>query len=272
MTAIPIFCVDAFTDTPFTGNPAAVCVLPHDQPDEWMQSLANEMNLSETAFARESGKNTFSLRWFTPMVEVDLCGHATLASAYALWEKGYADKTAPILFDTRSGRLAATLSDKGVTLDFPLVAPEPCEEPEGLFAALGGAAPQAFMKAGPDYLVELCCADDVRRATPDFSTLAKIPMRGVIVTAGGDAPDVDFVSRFFAPAVGINEDPVTGSSHCALGPYWMGKTGKNILTARQVSRRGGTVFVEVKSRAVSLAGGAVMIWEGMIYLSHPAFK
>jgi PhzF family phenazine biosynthesis protein len=229
-----------------------------------MLAVAAEMNLSETAFVRESAKNIFSLRWFTPAVEVDLCGHATLASAYALWEKGYADKSEPIVFHTRSGELTAALTEKGVTLDFPLVTPEPCEEPAGLFTALGGAAPQAYMKAGPDYLVELCCADDVRRIAPDFSALAKIPMRGVMVTAGGDAADVDFVSRFFAPAVGINEDPVTGSSHCALGPYWMGKTGKNILTARQVSRRGGTVFVEVKNGAVSLAGRAVLIWDGVI--------
>lgn len=266
MTTIPIFCVDAFTDKPFTGNPAAVCVLNHDQPEEWMQSVAAEMNLSETAFVRKSGENTFSLRWFTPTVEVDLCGHATLASAYALWEKGYADKSEPIGFDTRSGRLTATLTEKGVTLDFPLVIPKPSGEPEGLFKALGGSAPQAFMKAGQDYLVELCCADDVRALAPDFSALAKIPMRGVIVTAGGDSADVDFVSRFFAPAVGINEDPVTGSSHCALGPYWMSKTGKNTLTASQVSRRGGTVLVEVKSGAVTLTGKAVLVWEGRISL------
>jgi PhzF family phenazine biosynthesis protein len=266
MTPIPIFCIDAFTDKPFTGNPAAVCVLPHDQPEEWMQSVAAEMNLSETAFVRESGKNTFNLRWFTPSVEVDLCGHATLASAYALWEKGCADKNAPIQFDTRSGRLTATLTEKGIALDFPLVTPEPCAEPAGLFKALGTALPQAFMNAGPDYLVELCCADDVRRATPDFYALAKIAMRGVILTAGGDSPDVDFVSRFFAPSAGINEDPVTGSSHCALGPHWMGKTGKNILTARQVSKRGGTVYVEVKNSRVSLAGSAVMVWEGKVLL------
>lgn len=266
MPSISIFCIDAFTDQPFTGNPAAVCVLDHDQPDEWMQALASEMNLSETAFVRKSGANAFNLRWFTPTIEVDLCGHATLASAYALWEKGYADRSAPIVFHTRSGLLTAALTEKGVTLDFPLVTPEPCEEPPGLFKALGIAAPQAFMKAGPDYLVELCCADDVRRAAPDFSALGKIPMRGVIVTAGGDAPDVDFVSRFFAPAVGINEDPVTGSSHCALGPYWTGKTGKNILTARQVSRRGGTVFLEVKTGGVSLTGSALMIWEGKVLL------
>ncbi|MBF0633362.1 MAG: PhzF family phenazine biosynthesis protein [Nitrospinae bacterium] len=263
MPSIPIFCVDAFTDTPFTGNPAAICVLPSDQPDIWMQSLAAEMNLSETAFVKESGKNIFNLRWFTPTVEVDLCGHATLASAFALWEKGYADKNEPIGFDTRSGRLTAELTAKGVTLDFPLVSPEPCEEPAGLFKALR-QTPQAFMKAGSDYLVELCCADHVRTATPDFFALSKIPMRGVIVTAGGDEPDVDFVSRFFAPAVGINEDPVTGSAHCALGPYWMEKTGKNILTARQVSKRGGTVYVEVKNGRVSLTGKAVMVWEGSI--------
>jgi PhzF family phenazine biosynthesis protein len=266
MPSIPIFCVDAFADKPFAGNPAAVCVLDRDQPEKWMQSLANEMNLSETAFVRESAKNIFTLRWFTPSVEVDFCGHATLASAYALWEKGYADKNAPIGFDTRSGRLTATLTEKGIALDFPLIRPEPCEEPDGLFNALGGAAPQSFMKAGPDYLVELCCADDVRALTPDFSALAKIPMRGVIVTAGGDGADVDFVSRFFAPSFGINEDPVTGSSHCALGPYWAVKSGKQAFTARQVSKRGGTVLVEVKDGRVSLTGTAVMVWEGTISL------
>jgi PhzF family phenazine biosynthesis protein len=266
MTSIPIFCIDAFTDKPFTGNPAAVCVLGHDQPEEWMRSLAAEMNLSETAFVMESSKNVFNLRWFTPTVEVDLCGHATLASAYALWEKGYADKNAPIVFDTRSGRLAATLTEKGVTLDLPLVTPGPCAEPPGLFTALGGSAPQAFMKAGPDYLVELCCADDVRALAPDFSALARIAMRGVIVTAGGDGAEVDFVSRFFAPAVGIDEDPVTGSAHCALGPYWKVKTGKQVFYARQVSKRGGAVLVEVKESRVSLTGKAVLVWEGRVYL------
>lgn len=263
MATIPLFCVDAFTDKPFSGNPAAVCVLDHDAPDEWMQALAAEMNLSETAFVRKSRDNGFNLRWFTPILEVDLCGHATLAAAHALWEKGYADRNAPIEFDTRSGRLTAMLTERGVTLDFPLVTPTPCEEPEGLFAALR-QPPQAFMKAGPDYLVELCCADDVRRTAPDFNALGEIPMRGVIVTAAGDAPDVDFVSRFFAPAAGINEDPVTGSAHCALAPYWMVKTGKQSFNARQVSKRGGRLFVEVKGTRVALSGKAVMVWEGRV--------
>lgn len=264
MPSFPIFCVDAFTDKPFTGNPAAVCVLGHDRPDEWMRSVAAEMNLSETAFIRESGENTFNLRWFTPTVEVDLCGHATLASAYALWEKGYADKSAPIGFDTRSGRLTATLTEKGIALDFPAIRPEPCAEPPGLFKALGGSPPQASMKAGQDYLVELCCAGDVKALAPDFFSLAKIPMRGVIVTAGADMADADFVSRFFAPSAGINEDPVTGSAHCALGPYWMSKTGKRAFTAKQVSKRGGTVLVEVMEGRVSLTGKAALAWEGVI--------
>lgn len=258
-----LWCVDAFTDRPFSGNPAAVCVLEKPAPDEWMSALACEMNLSETAFVIKTTDNRFGLRWLTPTVEVDLCGHATLAAAHALWVTGRADKASPILFDTRSGLLTATPVNKGITLDFPLIKPEPVTPPTGLYEALG-QTPQSCWRAGSDYLVELCCADDTRRISPDFFALGKIPMRGVIVTAAGDSSDVDFVSRFFAPSAGINEDPVTGSAHCALGPYWAVKTGKASFNARQVSRRGGTVFVEVKKERVELTGQAVMTWEGNV--------
>ncbi|MBI4665674.1 MAG: PhzF family phenazine biosynthesis protein [Nitrospinae bacterium] len=264
MQAIPILCVDAFATKPFSGNPAAVCPLQKPAPDEWMSAVAAEMNLSETAFLIKTGDNEFNLRWFTPTVEVDLCGHATLASAHALWEKGYADKGAPIIFNTRSGNLKASMSERGITLDFPLITPEPCELQPKLVEALGVLSPMAIVKAGPDYLVELCCAPDVKSANPDFSALSKIPMRGVIVTAMGEEPGVDFVSRFFGPAAGINEDPVTGSAHCALAPYWAGKLGKTAFNARQVSKRGGELFVEISGNRVLLTGHAVIVWEGQL--------
>ncbi|MBI5815394.1 MAG: PhzF family phenazine biosynthesis protein [Nitrospinae bacterium] len=264
MKSIPILCVDAFTSRPFSGNPAAVCLLDEPAPDGWMQSLAGEMNLSETAFPIKTGGNEFNLRWMTPTVEVDLCGHATLAAAHALWTKGRADKSKPITFNTRSGALVASLTDGGITLDFPLAKPEPCPPQPELIAALCAVNPMNVERGGPDYLVELCCAPDVREISPDFVALAKIPMRGVIVTAAGDEAGVDFVSRFFAPAAGINEDPVTGSAHCALAPYWAGKLAKTSFNARQVSKRGGELTVEIRGERVLITGRAVTVWEGAV--------
>jgi len=266
MNAIPLLCVDAFTSKPFSGNPAAICLLEKQAPDDWMQSLAAEMNLAETAFPIKTGDNEFDLRWMTPTMEVDLCGHATLATAHALWSKGLADKSRPITFHTRSGVLKASLSADGITLDFPLIATSPCPPQPELIKSLGAVNPQSVVKAGPDYLVELCCAEDVRNISPDLLSLAKIQMRGVIVTSTADEHDVDFVSRFFAPAAGINEDPVTGSAHCALAPYWAGKLAKTTFVAKQVSKRGGELKVEIRGDRVLLTGNAVTVWEGEVIL------
>ena len=258
---IPICCVDAFTDKPFSGNPAAVCLLEKETPDEWKQSVAAEMNLSETAFVMLAGSEAFGLRWFTPTVEVDLCGHATLAAAHVLWERGIVTSATTIFFDTRSGRLAALRGDDGISMDFPSVEPAPASPPPELVEGLG-VSPARVRRAGPDYLVELLSADDVLRLDPDFSFLRRVNARGIIVTARGDDPETDFVSRFFAPAAGIDEDPVTGSSHCALGPHWGPRLGKTVLRARQLSKRGGSMRVELKGDRVILTGQAVTVWTG----------
>jgi len=330
----PIFCVDAFADGPFRGNPAAVCLLAEERDPGWMQSLATEMNLSETAFVRVPGAgagsgagaragagagagavpgagaragegegscgnersaaggatspgrgaasasgastwaaaepapaaaNPIGLRWFTPKVEVALCGHATLASAHVLWESGRLGDGEPARFSTRSGLLAARRRDDGwIELDFPARDPVPAEPPEGLIEALG-VQPAGVHRSGEgDYLVELFDAEAVRAVEPDFALLGSIEARGVIVTARADEAGHDVVSRFFAPAVGVPEDPVTGSAHCALGPYWARRLGRERLRAYQASARGGLVEVTVRGDRVGLAGRAVTIWEGRL--------
>jgi predicted PhzF superfamily epimerase YddE/YHI9 len=257
--------VDAFTDEPFAGNPAAVCLLEGPADPDWMQNVAREMNLSETAFLH-SRRHVFSLRWFTPAVEVELCGHATLASAHALWEEGLLGPAEPALFDTLSGRLAATRRGDGIEMDFPAENAEICEPPPGLLDSLGGISPVAVARNRFDILIEVADEDTVRALRPDFQAMGSVPVRGVMVTAraGNElvASGVDFVSRFFAPAVGVDEDPVTGSAHCCLGPWWANRIGTADLLGRQVSDRGGTVGVRVRSDRVLLAGRAVTVMKG----------
>jgi PhzF family phenazine biosynthesis protein len=254
---LPITVVDAFTDTPFAGNPAAVCVLPEERDRAWMQLVAREMNLSETAFLLLRPDHV-ALRWFTPTVEVDLCGHATLASAHALWERGLLPQDRPIRFRTKSGELFAARDGDWITLDFPALPSVPSDAPPGLVDALG-AKPKAVWKYKFDYLVELASEAAVRDHTPDHGMLGRLPVRGIVVTAAATTPGFDFVSRFFAPGSGVNEDPVTGSAHCALGPYWAAKLGKNEFTAYQASARGGIVRVAVKGDRVMLGGKAVTV-------------
>ena len=252
--------VDAFTDKAFGGNPAAVCVLPEWRDAQWMQQVAREMNLSETAFlVRQAGG--FSLRWFTPTVEVDLCGHATLASAHALWEEGHLQPDEQARFHTRSGLLTAARNGVFIEMDFPVKPEQPAPAPDGLAEALG-ATPVYIGRNDFDYIVELDSEQTVRRLTPDFGALARLPVRGVIVTSR--AGEYDFVSRFFAPCAGIPEDPVTGSAHCCLGPFWSSRLGKNEFIACQASARGGIVYVRVEGERVRLGGQAVTVLRGSL--------
>jgi PhzF family phenazine biosynthesis protein len=262
---IKISQVDAFTDRRFAGNPAAVCVLSEPADDRWMQDVAAEMNLSETAFARRLGGTKFSLRWFTPCKEVDLCGHATLATSHILWEEGHLRPDEPALFETRSGQLTARAGPAGIELDFPSEpvvheVDDPHELAE-LNSALG--APVRFAGRNRfDLLVELDDANLVRGLRPDIKRLEQFPVRGVIVTGRSRTPECDFVSRFFAPLVGVDEDPVCGSAHCCLGPYWAEKLGRSDLVAHQVSCRGGVVNVRVLGSRVVLIGRAVTVLRG----------
>ena len=253
--------VDAFTNKPFAGNPAAVCVLPVAADAAWMQRVAREMNLSETAFLVLRPNREFDLRWFTPAVEVDLCGHATLASAHVLWEEGHLPADAPAVFHTRSGRLSATRRAGWIEMDFPAEPAEFVPAPAGLADALG-AEPEWIGRNRFDYLVEVDTQATVERLAPDFARLKKLETRGVIVTARADADGVDFVSRFFAPGTGVDEDPVTGSAHCCLGPFWQQRLGRDAFTARQVSERGGLVKVIVRCDRVLLLGQAVTVLRG----------
>lgn len=259
---IPLFQVDAFTDIPFHGNPAAVCVLDEAADPVWMQRVAFEMNLSETAFLHRE-EDGYRLRWFTPTVEVALCGHATLASAHVLWESGYLWTEEPARFHTQSGLLTARSSEGWIELDFPASPAESVEPPPGLAEALG-ATPVYVGRSKFDYILEVATADEVRRLAPDYVQLRTLPMRGVIVTARGDTPEHDFVSRFFAPGSGIDEDPVTGSAHCCLTPYWAAKLGKETMTAFQASARGGIVRVRLDGERVRLGGQAVTVLRGAL--------
>lgn len=253
--------VDAFTTAPFGGNPAAVCVLEGDRPDAWMRAVAREMNLSETAFLRR-WPDDWSLRWFTPAVEVDLCGHATLASAHVLWEDGLAGRDDVLRFVTRSGELRARRENDAIALDFPAKGATRGEVPAGLLAALGVPAAVDVAYNRMDWLVELADAAAVRAVRPDFTALRRVEARGVIVTARADDGEHDFVSRFFAPAVGVDEDPVTGSAHCCLGPWWAERLGRTELAGYQASERGGTVRVRIHDDRVDLIGHAVTVMRG----------
>jgi PhzF family phenazine biosynthesis protein len=255
--SLPIVQIDAFTAKPFGGNPAAVCVLPSARDAIWMQNVALEMNLSETAFlVRQS--DGFNLRWFTPGVEVDLCGHATLASAHALWEDGHLKPGEQARFHTRSGLLTAEKSGEWIEMDFPVKAEAPAEPPIRLCEALG-AALKYVGRNKFDYIVELESESVLRGLKPNFSLLSEIPVRGVIVTARSDNHGFDFVSRFFAPGSGVNEDPVTGSAHCCLAPFWAARLGKTEFMAYQASPRGGVVSAKLKGDRVFLAGQAVTV-------------
>jgi PhzF family phenazine biosynthesis protein len=252
--------VDAFTNRPFAGNPAAVCVLEQPADEGWMQAVAREMNLSETAFLLRE-QDGFRLRWFTPAMEVDLCGHATLASAHVLWEQGLLGEGAEARFFTRSGVLTATRQGAWIEMDLPATPAEPLPVSEELAAALG-ANVVAAGRSRFDILAELENEEAVRSLQPDMGHLAKVPARGVIVTSRASTAPFDFVSRFFAPGAGIPEDPVTGSAHCCLGPYWRDRMGKDTLLAYQASARGGEVRVRVCDPRVMLAGQAVTVLHG----------
>ncbi|HEY7268552.1 MAG TPA: PhzF family phenazine biosynthesis protein [Dehalococcoidia bacterium] len=258
----PITVVDAFTDTAFTGNPAAVCLLPAARDEAWMRNIAREMNLSETAFLVRRRGGDFDLRWFTPKVEVDLCGHATLAGAHVLWEEGALDPDQTARFHTRSGPLTAVKRGNWIEMDFPATRPAPGEAPPGLLDALGAREARCISRSRFDYLVELASEDAVRALAPDFSSLERVHTRGAIVTAPASTAGFDFVSRFFAPAAGIDEDPVTGSAHCALAPFWAARLGRDSLTALQVSERGGVVKVTLAGERVRLSGQAITVWSG----------
>lgn len=258
---IPIYHVDAFALGPFTGNPAAVCLLASDGETGWMQKVAEEMNLSETAFLVERGDYSFDLRWFTPKAEVDLCGHATLASAHVLWEVGALEPQEEARFHTRSGELRAVRQGGSIQLDFPALPTEPADPSPALEAFLAGAKAVAWGRSTFDHVVEFPSADAVRKFRPNLSAIADDDARGVIVTGPGDG-DHDMVSRYFAPGFGIDEDPVTGSAHCALGPYWSQKLGKRSMKAFQASARGGELGVTVRGDRVLLAGRAVTTLRG----------
>ncbi|MBT8091730.1 MAG: PhzF family phenazine biosynthesis protein [Gammaproteobacteria bacterium] len=263
MSEIRCLQIDAFTDRPFAGNPAAVCLLEGERDAQWMQSVAEEMNLSETAFVRplQSG---FGLRWFTPRVEVDLCGHATLAAAHALWSEGIVDGMDHITFYTASGVLSCVQNAPFIELDFPATPAEPASPDEALDEILG-VQPTFFGRSRFDALVVVDSEKTVRALRPDFAQLGQLPFRGVIVTSKPDDPTFDFVSRFFAPAAGVDEDPVTGSAHCCLGPYWSERLGKNKFTACQASSRGGVLTVEIAGDRVLLGGQAVTVFKGTLY-------
>ncbi|MEW6366263.1 MAG: PhzF family phenazine biosynthesis protein [Acidobacteriota bacterium] len=258
--ALKLYQVDAFTDRVFGGNPAAVCILTEPRQDTWMQSLAQEMNLSETAFLLKE-QDDYGLRWFTPAVEVDLCGHATLASAHVLWETGMLAPDELARFHTRSGLLTAGRRGDWIEMDFPEEPPEAADAPLELVKALE-LPPRWIGRNRRDYFVEVDSEEVVRKMRPDFALLATIPVLGTIVTSRSESREYDFVSRFFAPRAGINEDPVTGSAHCALSPYWSRRLDRTELVGYQASARGGVVRVSHRSPRVILGGQAITVLTG----------
>lgn len=258
-----IYQVDAFSSEAFSGNPAGVCLLESPRNESWMQNIALEMNLSETAFLERKEDGSFNLRWFTPKKEVDLCGHATLASAHILWEIGILKTDQEARFNTKSGLLKAKKAHDWIELDFPKEEDSEVNTyPDTLVQSLGikNEDIKYIGKNRMDYIIEVD-EKTVYRMKPNFSTLIEIPMRGVIVTGYSSSNEHDFVSRFFAPAYGVNEDPVTGSAHCCLAPYWQRKIGKSNLVGYQASERGGTVRVSTNGDRVQLAGKAVTVFE-----------
>ena len=259
----PIYQVDAFTSQMFGGNPAAVVILEEPADEQWMQAVAAEMNLAETAFLLRE-HDGFRLRWFTPTIEMELCGHATLASAHVLWEAGYLWPEEEARFYTMSGLLTANLKQGWIELNFPAVTDEAATPEPALLAALGISEARYIGRNKFDYLVEVASPDQVRGLKPDLAALRELGGRGVIVTAQDGSGEYDFVSRFFAPAAGIDEDPVTGSAHCCLGPYWATKLDKNEFVAYQASPRGGVLQVHVAGDRVLLRGQAVTVLRGTL--------
>jgi PhzF family phenazine biosynthesis protein len=268
MESLPFCHVDAFTAVRFRGNPAVVCVTPKPPDESLMRQVAAEMNVSETAFLSPIDDTAFSLRWYTPLVEVDLCGHATLASAHVLWEDGHVPRGVGVRFQTRSGELRAErLPGEGdwIELDFPSQPPRPAAAPEGLFEALGIRAAEAVVARETKYAVVLESEEAVRALRPDYGRLGQLPVRGLIATArGAGHGKPDFISRYFGPAVGINEDPVTGSAHCILAPYWAERLGTHELLAYQASQRGGSLRLRLTGDRVRIAGQAVTVTRGRL--------
>ena len=253
--------VDAFAAEAFSGNPAAVCLLDGAATESWMLNVAREMNLAETAFLFREGA-AYRLRWFTPAVEVALCGHATLASAHVLWQDGLLPADEQARFQTKSGLLTAEREGDWIKLDFPVAAPSGVQAPDGLLAALGVARANFVGKNIFDYIVELESEDVVRSLSPDLVVLAGVDARGVIVTARASTAGFDFVSRFFAPGISVPEDPVTGSAHCCLTPYWAERLGKSEMVGYQASARGGVVKVALRGERVWMYGQAVTVLQG----------
>ncbi|MBV8083433.1 MAG: PhzF family phenazine biosynthesis protein [Chloroflexi bacterium] len=262
---MPLYQVDAFTDQPFGGNPAAVCLLEAPADEAWMQAVATEMNLSETAFLVPREAHAWQLRWFTPTVEVDLCGHATLASAHILWQTGRLTAGHSATFHTRSGLLAATREDAWIELDFPARPGAEAKAPPGLLEALGLMESAFTGRSVDDWLVLASSEQMVRSLNPDYAALAKIDCRGVIVTALAEPGQrYDVISRFFAPAAGIAEDPVTGSAHCTLAPFWSDRLHRPDLTCHQASKRSGTVRTRLCGDRVLLSGQAITVFEAQL--------
>lgn len=259
---IPLFQVDAFTSEIFKGNPAAVCILSEPAEIGWMQNVAREMNLSETAFLtpRDDG---YGLRWFTPEAEVELCGHATLSSAHVLWETGYVRPNVKIRFNTLSGWLSATKNNDWIELDFPSAQVVPGDISEEIIKALG-PVPETVVRSGEKWLLEYLDENAIYAMKPDFIALKERTGRGLIVTAKSDQKGIDFVSRYFAPWIGINEDPVTGSAHTILGPYWGQKLHKTHLTAYQASARGGLLKLRISAERTYISGQAVTVFSGQL--------
>ena len=259
---LTLYQVDAFTDQPFRGNPAAVCLLEEERDEGWMQAVAAEMNLSETAFVRAIDGG-FELRWFTPAIEVELCGHATLAAAHVLWEANKVARGRPIAFQTKSGLLRCSRRDALIELDFPATPVRDAQAPPDLLEALGVAGTYVG-KSKFDKFLLVESEQTLRGLEPNFEKLRKVSMRGVIVTSESEDARFDFVSRYFAPSAGINEDPVTGSAHCSLGPFWGERLGKSEMTAYQASARGGVVQVRLNGDRVLLGGRAVTVFRGVL--------
>ena len=263
----PIYQVDAFAEKPFEGNPAAVCVLSEEEPAEWMQSVAGEMNLAETAFVRRLDEG-YELRWFTPVLEVALCGHATLASAHAMWSEGLVARGETIRFHTKSGVLTCRQAGEFIELDFPATPAAQAKPPAGLLEALG-VQPSFVGRTKFDKFLVVESEEVVRGLRPDFTALRRMAdMRGVIVTSPSSNPQFDFVSRFFAPGAGVDEDPVTGSAHCCLAPFWSARLGKSEMTGFQASARGGIVRVRLNGDRVVLGGKAVTVLRGELVCSR----
>lgn len=266
----PLYQVDAFTRTPFTGNPAAVCVFSKAETKaadaNWMQQVAAEMNLSETAFVYPADNGHFHLRWFTPAIEVPLCGHATLATAHVLWNECKYDKQEPLIFDTMSGELMVHSEDGRITMDFPAAQTRPVHDRNDILQALKISAGEMY-QSGEHFLIMVDSIDAVLNIEPDYVALKLIAPRLIIVTAKGD--DCDFVSRVFAPAAGIDEDPVTGSAHCILTPFWSERLGKPEFKAKQISQRGGELSLVYQNNnngdRVLISGHAVTVLKGELY-------